>query len=333
MNDALYSYYCGIMTFGKGWKRLVRLTTERERERERERPSGSQRVRPPPPSSLRRLLLYNTLASLPLFLPFFLPDSFPGFPFLLSYLAVLWYQSRLMRRMVGWLEERREASTSTKGGVSARRGSETNSTSSSSSTSSTLPLSAKVSTAAYSALLYLLLGLQTTLLPTLLPHPLSLLAYALLTAWLYAFYAYDATWSAAAYPLSAKMAVFEKDYLFFAGFGTPFAVTVCVTSLHPVTAYALASLLFPLSLSASFGSPRVEGIVRGRFGVAPIFAVPKRVLGVIGRAATGGGVRSHHPSIDTHTPPSLSLSPSLCLSLPLSASLSLSLFLTHEVPP
>uniref|UniRef100_A0A7S1VF06 Uncharacterized protein n=1 Tax=Sexangularia sp. CB-2014 TaxID=1486929 RepID=A0A7S1VF06_9EUKA len=272
MQSALYSYYCGIMTFGKGWKRLWRLVGEKER--------GGEHG----PGALRRLLALNTVASLPLFAPSFLPESVPTTPFLAVYLVVLWYQTKWMKKMVAWLEARRA------------RGQQHRPHQPPATTLTRQPLSAKVSTAAYSALLYLLLGLQTTVIPTLLPAPLPPLVTALLTAWLYAFYAYDATWSSLSYPLARKMTVFEREYIFFAGFGTPFAVTVCVTSLHAVTAYALASLLYPVSLCASFGSPLGDGLLRGRFGAVPLFAVPKRILGMVGRAAVADGRVSARPT-------------------------------------
>ncbi|KAK8950980.1 hypothetical protein KSP39_PZI003531 [Platanthera zijinensis] len=90
-----------------------------------------------------------------------------------------------------------------------------------------------------------------------------------LNAWMYAYYCFEYKWNLSELSLDKRLAFFESNWAFFAGFGSPCVLAIFFFSR--LVSYGVMAILFPLFVLTAAGSQAEHVIdsIRGSWGGGP----------------------------------------------------------------
>ena len=160
--------------------------------------------------------------------------------------------------------------------------------------------------AVYHVLIVNSLFAQITALSFVLTGPIGTWVTRALQTWLYAYYCHDYLWSARGKPPGWRVAHFEGNWCYFAGFGSPI-VLISAMNLSTFYAAAVQAMAFPVFMIAAIASGGEDAEVclegkhaaRTRQGAFPVFHLASasaravlRLAGVGGGAGDGGAKRT-----------------------------------------
>ncbi|CAA7396814.1 unnamed protein product [Spirodela intermedia] len=83
-----------------------------------------------------------------------------------------------------------------------------------------------------------------------------------LLSWAYAYYSFEYKWNFSGLSLDKRLKLFELNWAFFAGFGSP-----CILGIFffpPLTSYGVLAILFPLFILVAIGTPEEQVITSQR---------------------------------------------------------------------
>uniref|UniRef100_A0A7N0RFY4 Protein EI24 homolog n=1 Tax=Kalanchoe fedtschenkoi TaxID=63787 RepID=A0A7N0RFY4_KALFE len=111
-----------------------------------------------------------------------------------------------------------------------------------------------------------------------------------LLAWMYSYYCFEYKWNLSEFSLDKRLAFFESNWAFFAGFGSPCVLAIFFFS--PLVSYGVMAILFPMFVLTASGSEAEQVIDAQRkkwkgseLGRLPIFyladIVSLRVLSLL----------------------------------------------------